>query len=311
LVLRSDLLRLDLPTLKARYELPNSRYADIDGVRVHYVDEGSGPPVVLVHASFMSLHSWDALAAALRPRYRVIRFDQLGAGLTGPDPANDYSQQHNQRLLDGLTRKLGLERFALLGTSSGGITAFHYAAAHPERVTRLILVNSAGLPRTPATDPNRPRGGALLRWYRSQYQSRAYWRDSLRRQFTSGIEPPAALVDRVYDLNRRDTLRHEAPAIMRAFRTGEPQQVLARVTAPTLILWGLDNITVAHLEADVFQHWLVQAPTLLKKYPRVGHYLYHEIPDEFARDVEAFLSGALDRELRRFGACLPAAASQY
>jgi predicted ester cyclase len=62
---------------------------------------------------------------------------------------------------------------------------------------------------------------------------------------------------------------------------------------------GLDNQTVVHLEADVFQHWLINAPTLKKKYPGVGHYLYLEIPEQFNKDVADFLAGRLDGELRR------------
>jgi pimeloyl-ACP methyl ester carboxylesterase len=299
LTLQSGWLNLSVAELRQRYALPQSQYADLDGVQVHYVDEGQGPAIVLVHASYMSLRNWDALAASLKNEFRVIRYDQLGAGLTGPDPKNDYAQEHNRRILDALTRKLGVEQFALLGTSSGGITAFHYAAENPQRVTRLILVNSAGMPRTAVTDPNRPRGTALDRWIQARYRSHGYWRENLTKQFGSGMAPPDDLVQRVYDMNRRDTLRAEGAATMRAFRTGDPEAVLGKITSPTLILWGMGNITVDHLQADVFQHWLFNAPTLKKKYPKVGHYFYHEIPDEFAKDLRDFLLGARDAELLR------------
>ncbi|HRX88099.1 MAG TPA: alpha/beta hydrolase [Steroidobacteraceae bacterium] len=284
--------------LEAKYRKPESQFRDIDGVRVHYLDEGAGPAVVLVHASFMNLHSWDALAAALRPNYRVVRLDLLAAGLTGPDPTGRYSMDRNIQLLDRLTTELGVERYALIATSSGGTVAFRHAAANPERITRLILINSAGMPRTAATDPNRARGGRITRWVQRYYKSRSYWRTALQQQFTSGMAPPTELVDRVYDMNRRSGRNAEGAQFLRNFKTGDPEKTLARIVAPTLILWGEGNTTVSHLEADVFQLWMTAAPSLKKKYPQVGHYFYLEIPDEANRDIENFLAGQLDDQLR-------------
>ena len=103
----------------------------------------------------------------------------------------------------------------------------------------------------------------------------------------------------VYDMNRRKGLAEEGSVFMRNYRTGDPEATLGRVRAPTMVLWGMGNITVSHLEADVFEHWLTGAPSLKKKYPRVGHYFYLEIPGEFNADVESFLSGKLDDALRR------------
>ena len=297
--LTSGALTLSLPELETRYKLPESKFVDIDGVRVHYVDEGQGPALVLLHASFMSLHSWNDLASRLKGRFRVIRFDSMTKGLTGPDPKNDYSLQHNERILAALSDKLGVREFFLLGTSSGGTVAFRYAAAHPDQVKRLILVNSAGMPRTSATDPNRARGTRLQQWMRSYFKSKRYWRENLASQFGGGGKPPDELVQRVYDMTRRDTLRTEGAAMMKQFQTGDPETVLGHITAPTLVMWGKGNITVAHLEGDVFQHWLFNAPTLLKKYEKVGHYFYLEQPEQFASDVDAFLTGQWDDKLLR------------
>ncbi len=290
---------LSLAELEARYATTDSRFLDVDGVRVHYMDEGDGPAVVLLHASFMNLRTWDRLAAALAGQFRVIRPDLLTAGLTGPDPSGDYAMDRNLALVDGLTCALGIERFAIVATSSGGIVGFRLAARQPERVTRLVLVNSAGMPRTAATDPNRARGSLLERWISEQFLTRGRVRDTLALNFTPPHVPPDWLVDMNYDFWRREGHVEEGALQRAQFRTGDPEAVLARVRAPTLILWGLENATVMHLEADVFEHWLGNAPTLKKKYPGVGHYLYLEIPDEFNKDVADFLSGSLDAQLRR------------
>jgi pimeloyl-ACP methyl ester carboxylesterase len=290
---------VSLAELEAKYRTPDSRFIDIDGIRVHYLDQGQGPAVVLLHASFMHLRTWDPLAAALSDRYRVIRPDLLISGLTGPDPQDDYGFDRNLAIVDGLTRALGVDRYAIVATSSGGIVGFNLAARQPDRVTRLVLVNSAGMPRTAATDPNRERGSVLDRWLAANFPTRARVRATLALNFVPPHAPPEWLVDMNHDFWRRENRDAEGARQRANFRTGDPQAVLGRVTAPTLVLWGVENRTVMHLEADVFQHWLVNAPTLLRKYPGVGHYLYLEEPETFAADVGAFLAGRLDGELRR------------
>ena len=294
----SNLLKIDLEALEQRYARAESKFMDIDGVRVHYMDEGSGPPVVLLHASFMHLFTWDGLAESLKDDFRVIRLDFLAAGLTGPPSDGQYSYERNLELVHGLTQRLELDEFSLIATSSGGTIGFRYASQYPDRVSRLILINSAGLPRTAVTNPNRVRGTALGRWFASRHQTRGMLRDTLDVNFIEPNEPPEWLVNMNHDMRRRIGARRAGTLMMMSYRTGDPETTLAGVRAPTMIMWGLDNQTVVHLEADVFQHWLTSAPTLKKKYPGVGHYLYLEIPDEFAKDVRAFLSGELDNQLQ-------------
>ncbi len=289
--------QLSLQTLESRYATPASRFADLDGLRLHYTDEGEGPVVVLLHASFMDLRSWDSLSNYLKPGYRVIRLDLLASGLTGHEPNDRYSFDRNLELVDQLTQRLGIREFALLGTSSGGIVAFNFAARYPERVTRLILVNSAGMPRNAKTNPNRGQGNPLMSWLSRRYQTRGMVRDNLATNFVEPHEPPQWLVDRSYDMRLRKGLQREGALLLRNFSTGDPQAVLSGVRAPTLIIWGLENQTVFHLEADVFRAWLTGAPSLVKKYPGVGHYLYLEAPEQFEKDVGDFLAGRMDQQL--------------
>ncbi|MCB2106896.1 MAG: alpha/beta hydrolase [Rhodobacteraceae bacterium] len=291
-----DISRADL---EAKYTTPDSKFAEVDGVRIHYMDQGprDAEALVLVHASYMSLRSFDAIAPLLAKNFRVVRFDLPNAGLSGPDPQNRYSIELNMEVLDQLTRDLGIDKFALFGTSSGGPVAFRYAAEHPDRVTRLILINSAGMPRTAATNPNRQRVSDLQLWINRRHESMAYWTEGLSTNFTS-MAPPHDLIEMVYDMNRIEGHRDVAAAFMRNFKTGDPQEMLGRVTMPTLIGWGIKNPTVMHLEADVMSLWLTSAPSKVIKYPDVAHYLYIEIPDKVAADMTAFLKGEMDGELR-------------
>lgn len=288
---------LPLAELIDRYELPDSQYVDVDGVRVHYVDQGSGSPVVILHASFLSLRSWDAAAKSLTKQFRVIRLDLSGAGLTAADPTGRYGVDRNIELAQGVMAELGLQTVALVGTSSGGISAFRMAARFPEQVTRLVLINSAGMPRTAATNPMRARSGPVSRWIQSRLRSREFWEESMGENFAPPYAPSAELVQRTYDMNRRAGGREISRLYLANFSTGDPQSVLSRVTAPTLVLWGLENRTVMHLEADVFAQWLSAAPTMVKKYPGLGHYPYVEEPELISADIAEFLSGRVDDQL--------------
>ena len=298
LMLTSGAFDISLEELRAKYETPSSQYIEIDGVEVHYMDEGDGPPVVLSNASYHSTRAWDGMVENMTDQFRVIRFDFPGNGLSGLDPQGRYSPEYYGDIITALTESLGVDKFHLIGTSSGGTVAFRYAASNPDKIDRFILINSAGMPRTAVTDPNRARGSAFGRWVQRHHQSKAYWHTALSSTVTK--RPPFDWhVEMNYDMNRRDD-RYETGAIFRQnYITGDPSVVLDKITAPTAIMWGMDNPTVMHLEANVIQLWMTGAPTVIKKYEDLGHYPYIEEPELVAADISAFLSGGWDDQLRQ------------
>ena len=297
-----DVDTLTLEEIRDKYELPASRYMNVDGVDLHYVDEGAGQPVLILHASWMNLHSWEGIASQLKERYRVIRFDFPTAGLSGFEtvatPADKFNIiERNVDILGRFVDAIELEQFFLVGTSSGGSVGFRYAARNPDRVERLVLINSAGMPRTAQTDPNRGRP-EFQKWADMPVKPREFWAYGFSINYLSSDPPPDWLIDQVYDFQRRQDLNKTLTENYR-FATGDPRGILAEIQAPTLIMWGLSNPTVMHLEADVMQHWMTGAPTLIRKYEGRGHYPYMEDEATIYRDLSAFLAGQLDGELRR------------
>jgi alpha/beta hydrolase fold len=106
---------LPLDELKRSYAGGASRFVDVGGLAVHYRDEGEGPPLLLLHGTGSSLHTWDAWAEALRAHFRVIRMDLPGFGLTGPNQQDDYRIDTFVAFLEAFRSKLGLDGFALAG----------------------------------------------------------------------------------------------------------------------------------------------------------------------------------------------------
>ena len=80
-----------LEKLIEKYTDENSSFIDVDGANVHYRVEGEGDPILLIHGTFSSLHTYDAWTKILKKKYKVIRFDLPGFGLTGPHPKNKYT----------------------------------------------------------------------------------------------------------------------------------------------------------------------------------------------------------------------------
>src|SRR5215469_7886992 len=103
----------------------------VNGVRLRFRDEGEGPAVLLVHGWTLDLEMWDPQVAALRDRFRLIRLDRRGQGLSGGVPA---SSERDSEDLSALCRHLGLTRVALLGMSQGARAVLGFASSAPERV---------------------------------------------------------------------------------------------------------------------------------------------------------------------------------
>lgn len=124
----------DADAMRAKYGAAPSQFVDIGGgVKVHLRDEGpkDAPAIVLLHGSNADLHTWEPWVAALKDHYRVIRFDQVGHGLTGPDPRDDYSRDNYVAHILAVADRLGLKQFVLGGNSMGGKHALAFAVKHP------------------------------------------------------------------------------------------------------------------------------------------------------------------------------------
>ena len=142
--------------LRARWAPAPSVFLNVAGMKVHLRDEGprdDASPIVLMHGTLSSLHSWDGWVEALTGKRRVVRFDLPGFGLTGPSPDRFYSTDNDVRLVIAILDSLSIERCVLGGNSAGGGIAWQTALAHPARVEKLILVDANGYATRPTSMP--------------------------------------------------------------------------------------------------------------------------------------------------------------
>lgn len=284
-------VRSDIPvaTLRQEYGEKPSRFIAVDGMEVHYRDEGprTGVPLVLLHGTSSSLHTWEGWAVRMKESRRIIRLDLPGFGLTGPRPDGDYHAATYVRFLTRFLDALGVEQVDIAGNSFGGRISWAFAAMHPGRVRRLVLVDASGLPNMPmprifrlARTPLR----GLLRWCTPTFM--------VRRNVEEVYGDPSmvedALVTRHERLLRREGNRE---AVIERINTAEPPSLVARlrdIRAPTLILWGKEDRWIP-VEFASELHDLIPKSRLIV-YQGAGHVPMEERAEDTARDVTAFLN---------------------
>ncbi len=283
--------RCDIPvqTLKERYAKQSSRFLAMQGMNVHYADEGKGFPLVLVHGTAASLHTWDAWAEALTPHFRVIRMDLPAFGLTGPNESHDYSTRMYVDFMREFLDKTGVARCHMAGNSLGGAVAWNFAAYYPARVDRLVLIDAGGFPRTddpplPFRIARTPVINLVARWLTPRFVIRK----SLLEVYGDDSKVTDDLVDRYYDMALREGNR--AAFIARSARPDAPDtSLLKTIRAPVLIMWGAEDRWIPVENASRFKREIPGSRAIV--YKGAGHVPMEEIPRETAADALNFLAG--------------------
>ena len=287
----------DIPAevLEARYTTPASRFINIDGVRIHYRDEGSGPVIVLIHANFSSLIDWDPVVAELTSGYRVIRFDMTSHGLTGPDPSGDYSLPRTISLAEQFIDALGLEKFSIGGTSLGGTVSLHYTSRHPERVDRLILLSPGALEGRSQARRGVPAAAVILEYI----LPRALPKFMLSSAYGDKSKLSDEMIDRWHDLWLREGQRHAQLARLSQYESGDLEGIVREIRRPTLLMWGEANPQAEVGQAYELEDMLENVASLdMIIYPGVGHMANQEAGTQIGRDIRAWMDGKLDSRYR-------------
>ncbi|MFF0087048.1 alpha/beta fold hydrolase [Streptomyces canus] len=264
----------------------DSRFAVVDGLRVHYKRAGHGPTVVLLHGSASSLHHFEEVAVLLSASYDVIRPDLPGWGLTGPRADRNYRVPAYAATVARFLDALGVRRCAVVGNSLGGNIAWNLALDRAERVSALVLVNALGYPEKSVPAGLRLARNPLLR----PLLRRAMPRRAIERNLRSAVGPHSDLVDeemveRSYQLMSRPGNRS---AFVDFVNTDQPDRSaeIARIAVPTLVLRSA-GINGQHFARDI-----PGAQELV--HPDGGHLLPEEDPRWVGHAIADFLDSRSD-----------------
>ncbi len=275
--------------LEATYAAPPSTFVDIAGVRLHLRDTGprDAPAVVMLHGFGASLHTWDDWAALLESDDRIIRIDLPGFGLTGPDPTGDYTDARSIAVLLALLDRLGVQRATFIGNSMGGRIAWAFAAAHPDRVAKLVLVSPDGF-AGPGVEYGKPQEVPALMQVLPYTLPRSMLRANLAIAYADQGRLTDATVQRAYDMMVAPGVRSAIVARMRQLVLPDPVPLLRRLAMPTLLLWGDKDGMIPVSNA---QDYLAALPNAsLVVVPGIGHVPQEEAPRETITPLRDFLA---------------------
>jgi pimeloyl-ACP methyl ester carboxylesterase len=277
-------------TLEAKYSAGPAEYLDVAGIRLHVRQSGpaGGPAIILLHGFGSSLQTWDAWADRLATDHRVVRFDLPGFALSGPDPTGDYSDSRSMAVLLALMDRLGIARASLVGNSLGGKIAWIFAATHPERVDRLVLISPDGF-ASPGFEYDKPPTVPLMVRLLPYVLPRFLLRMSLAPAYGDPGKLSDDTVTRYRDLMLAPGARSAMIERMSQVRLQDPAPLLRRIQAPTLLLWGEQDAMIPFSNAADYLRDIPNAT--LAPLPGLGHVPFEEAPAESLAPVLRFLAG--------------------
>jgi pimeloyl-ACP methyl ester carboxylesterase len=275
--------------LEAKYMTSVDRFVEVNGARVRVREEGpeGAPVLLLIHGFTFSLESWDAWAEIFGNDYRIIRYDLLGHGLTGPDPEKRYAPEERAAFIGDVMDALELDSAVIAGNSLGGLAAWRFAANNPERVSALIMISPGAYPYAGLGDEPVPIPAAMKTYLLTAPEAGV--RISAERIFGDDTKITERRLEILRDLIRRKGNGAAMINSLEEFTLPDPTEMLAKVAAPTLILWGADDIIIPPEQGNRLVDDIPDA--LLITYPGVGHAAQEEAPEETAADTAAFLNG--------------------
>ncbi len=282
---------ISVEELKKEYTNEASKFIEIDGMQVHYRDEGQGFPIVLVHGTASSLHTWNDWTKELTKKYRVIRMDLPAFGITGPNKNANYSIKNYRLFLQQFLKKIKVDKFHLAGNSLGGNIAWSYAAEHPKQVGKLILIDASGLPT------NKPQP-AIFKMAKTPVLSSLFLYVTPRFFIKKNMEEVYADVTKITDdlITRyhKMALRvgNRKAFIDRAkndFKLGEKANLekLKSIQTPTLLIWGAQDSWIPLDNGKRMDRMLTNSKLVVLE--NSGHVPMEENPAESLEVLTVFL----------------------
>jgi pimeloyl-ACP methyl ester carboxylesterase len=277
----------------------SSRYIDADGVRLHAVVGGDGPPLLLVHGWPQTWYAWRLVMPALARDFRVVAVDQRGIGLSDK-PEDGYDTGSLARDLAAAMSALGHERFAMVGHDTGMWIGYALAADSPTRLDRLVVAETP-LPGVSPSPPLLSNGHLNDRLFHFGFNRLAEVNEQLCRgredvyfgwQFATKAAqplPPAAIDYYVNTLAADPAALHASFNIYRALDTTiaqNEQRKATRLTLPVLAIGGQHSLGEGVAETMKLGADDVQTLVL----PGCGHHPAEETPDELLLALTTFLS---------------------
>lgn len=275
--------------LEALYLRSPDDMTEVAGTQLHARDDGprDAPVLIMLHGFGSSLHTWEPWAQALVGEYRVIRLDLPGAGLSPPDPTNDYTDARSIALILALMDRRSVLRATLIGNSLGGRIAWTLAAKHPERTDKLVLISPDGF-ASPGLEYGKAPDVPIALQAMQYVLPKALLQMNLEPSYGDPSVMSTATVDRYHHLMLAPGVRKALLARMEQTVLVPPEPLLRSIKAPVLLLWGEKDALIPFSNAADYAK---NVPDIrLVSFPELGHVPHEEAPELSLTPLRAFLT---------------------
>ncbi|MCW5920724.1 MAG: alpha/beta fold hydrolase [Saprospiraceae bacterium] len=270
-----------------------SRFVEIDGYRIHYIDEGEGTPILFSHGTPEWSFGWRDLVRGLRGQYRCIALDHLGFGLSDKPADADYSVRAHAARLEKFIEKLQLPDFHIVANDFGLSISLAYAVNHPERAQRISIFNGWMWPL--GSDSHYAKPAKIMRGWLGRILYKYF-------NFPVNIVMPAAFgnkrnltkeVHRHYKMALPNAAsRTAAYAFAHELLDAAPfwadlWQRRERISGkPFLVFWGMKDTFVPTYELEKWEKALTNARIVRLK--NAGHFAQEEEPEQMLTELKLF-----------------------
>lgn len=284
---------IPLNELKASYANAESEFLPLNSMEVHYRDEGNPAdsiPIVLIHGTASSLHTFDAWTKNLKKTNRVIRLDLPAFGLTGPFADRDYSMGHYSAFLKDFLNLKGIKQCILAGNSLGGQIAWNFTLEQPQMVQKLILIDAAGYPSKAKSVPIAFKLGQtpVFKNILTYITPRSIVKSSIENVYHDTSKVTDSLIDRYFELTLREGNRQAFVDRLNMEGSASRYAEIKNIQQPTLILWGAEDLLIPKENALRFQSDLQNSTLVIME--NTGHTPMEESPSESLSILTEFLN---------------------
>jgi pimeloyl-ACP methyl ester carboxylesterase len=285
------------------------RYAEVNGVRLHYVEEGKGELILFLHGFPEFWYAWKDLLADFGRDHHAVALDMRGYNLSArPESVDAYRVPLIVEDVRALAESLKAKKFVLVGHDWGGVIAWAFAAQHPEMLEKLVIINAPHptvFARELANNPAQQKASAYFNLFTSpqaeQFLSANNYAGMLQafgsalseedqKQYLAAWNLPGGLTG---GLNFYRASQLSSPAGAPPGDAAKPPaiQPLALITTPTLVIWGEKDTALLTGNLDGLDQFV--KPLTIERIPDGSHWVVHEKPAVVIERIRKFLkSGA-------------------
>ena len=285
------------------------RYAEVNGVRLHYVEQGKGQLILFLHGFPEFWYSWKDLLTDFGRDHHAVALDMRGYNLSAkPEPVDAYRVPIIVEDVRALAEKLRVKKFILVGHDWGGVIAWAFAAQHPEMLDKLVIINAPHptvFSRELANNPAQQKASAYFNLFTSPQAEQVLSANNYagmmqafgsalneedRKMYLAAWNQPGGLTG---GLNFYRAAQLHSPAGAPAGEAAQPPaiQPLAPIITPTLVIWGEKDTALLTGNLEGLDQFV--KPLKIERIPDGSHWVVHEKPAVVIERIRTFLrSGA-------------------